>query len=181
MPYSILWSLQKKECSLTVLLGNNTNPGHNACVQYRHLDLSRSIHVVFFCLFNFLNISSSFDSHMVLHSKHFPVTFFFGIFGLSVLFFCFSWQVMYFCIRNVFTFLFSFFGEFSTGVFLVTTLLTGGFDGCPCCVSTVFFFSRLAVIFVNFFCFRHYSQTHNSPTYWRNFASLNIKKIIFLL
>ena len=89
MLYSILWSLQKKECSLTVLPGNNTNPGHNACIQYRHLDLSRSIHVVFFCLFNFLNISSSFDSHMKLHSKHFPVTFFFGIFGLSVLFFAF--------------------------------------------------------------------------------------------
>ena len=140
MPYSILWSLQKKECSLTVLPGNNTNPGHNACAQYRHWDLSHPIHVVFFCLFNFLNIFSSFDFHMVFHSQHFLVTFFFRYFWLECTFFCFSWQVMYFCTRNVFTFLFSFFGEFSTGVFMVTTLLTGGCDGWPCCVSTVFVF-----------------------------------------
>ena len=36
MPYTILWSLQKKECSLIGLPGINTNPAHNACTQYRH-------------------------------------------------------------------------------------------------------------------------------------------------
>ena len=36
MSYTILWSLQKKECSLTGLPGINTNPAHNACAQFRH-------------------------------------------------------------------------------------------------------------------------------------------------
>ena len=140
MPYTILWSLQKKEYSLIGLPGINTNPAHHACAQYRQWDLSHPIHVVFFWPFNFLNISSSFDCHMVLHSQHFPVTFFFRCFWLECSLFCFSWQVTYFCTRNVCTFLFSFFGEFFTGVFLVIILLTGWFDGCPCCVQTVLVF-----------------------------------------
>ena len=142
MSYTILWSLQKKECSLTGLPGINTNPAHNACAQYRHWDLPHPILVVFFCPFNFLNISSSFDSHMVLHLQHFPVTFFFGVFGLSVVFFAFPDRLCTFVLATfvLFFFLFSFFGEFSTGVFLVITILTGGFDGSLCCVPTVLVF-----------------------------------------
>ena len=142
MPYTILWSLRKKECFLIGLPGINTNPAHNAWAQYQHWDLSHPIHVVFFCPFNFLNISSSFDCHMVLHSQHFPVTFFFGVFGLSVVFFAFPSRLCTFVLATfvLFFFLFSFFGEFFTGVFLVIILLTGWFDGCPCCVPTVLVF-----------------------------------------
>ena len=127
MPYIILWSLQKKESSLIGLPGINTNPAHNACAQYRHRDLSHPIHVVFFCPFKFLNISSSFDCHMVLHLQHFPVTFFFGVFGLSVVFFAFPGRLCTFVHKTfvLFVFLFSFFGEFFKGVFLVIILLTG--------------------------------------------------------
>ena len=40
MTYSILWSLQKKECSLTGLPGTNTNQAHNACAHSNkdHID-----------------------------------------------------------------------------------------------------------------------------------------------
>ena len=142
MSSTILWSLQKKKCFLTGLPGINTNPAHNTCAQYRHWDLSHPVHVVFFCPFNFLNISPSFDSHMVLHSQHFPVTFFFCVFGLSVVRFAFPGRLCTFVLAMLvlFFFLFSFFDGFSTGVFLVITLLTSGFDGCPCCVPTVLVF-----------------------------------------
>ena len=142
MSSNILSSLQKKKCSLTRLLGINTNPAHNTCAHYQHWDLSHPIHVVFLCPFNFLNILSSFDSHIVLYSQHFAVTFFFGGFDLSVVFFAFPGRLCTFVLATfvLFFFLFSFFCEFFTGVFLVIILLTGWFDGCPCCVPTVLVF-----------------------------------------
>ena len=105
----------------------------------------------------FLNSSSSFDSHTVLHSQHFPVTFFFGVFGLSVVFFAFSGRLCTFVLATIILFFFFL-------VFSVNFLRQCSGNNTPyrwiwwlsMLFSNCFVFSCSCVIFVSFFCFRHY-------------------------